>query len=994
MRGVRTLVVILVSVMVVSGYGQDCRPQNDSAVLVDLYGASKGINWKVKWDLNQPFSKWHGITVNNSGCVTAISLPENGLQGNIPDIELPFLKKLDVSGNNILSTLPALSRVPSLEHLDLSNNRFIGSLPKLTNSDKMRVILANNNRLDGSIPDYSAMTELEQLDLADNNLTGSIMVLSHFDQLTYLDLSKNQLQGGIPILNDKPGLNEINLSGNKLSGELPDLDGLTSLAKVNFSENRLTGSFRWPADVPELTELKISNNLLGDTIPNTGPVGKLTLFYASNNQFTGQIPSMELPLLEELMISQNQLSGAVPDFAGLPALEQFTVRHNNLDNLEFGPDLFSQIAFADVSENRLTFQDLIPFRNFRGSSISMFPQKPIGFKTPTFTVTKGNNFTIELNTDEKDASTDYQWFKDGKRLEIGDKKDFFISNVIPRDAGEYKVTMTNSLFPGFPIMSEIFTLVVNCPQVVTDRIIYLCPDEVFSYKGTEFSRDTVFSDTVFSQSDLVCDSLYLFEIKNYEPDSVHAITELCEGEIYYFGPDSIELTRSGTYLDTFPNLGGCDSIVLLGLEFRDSYKRTMDVGLCPGDSLLFGDSVYYEDVSLVDSFTSVYGCDSLIILEVRFSDPVRTTTRYDICEGDSVLVNGQYYSISTTWTDTLTARGGCDSISTVEIQLREIYESTLNINLCSPETFEWQGRELHQSGNFSDTLQSIYGCDSIVHLNLTISPSYFSRDTLYICQGDSVLFNRAWLTGSGIYFSDQSTIQGCDSMNVLVLEIHDYAEKLVTLEICGGDTVMYNNKSYAGVGIYTDTLTSLESCDTLVTLEIMLNEFEIVDSTITGTGSEDSTGSIAVEISGGISPYKFQWSTGDTTSSLDSVPAGDYTLVVTDSVGCTTTFEVTVPVLTFVWQSPEMKNWIKIRPNYLDRSQRSSVFFDVQEPMHNSRIYLYNELGQPVSHKDIERLNPGESLEWHLGDYPSGLYYFHIREEGKPIFQVERLVIF
>lgn len=994
MRSIRLLVIMFAALAMTEISAQQCRPLNDSAVLVDFYGASKGLSWKVKWDLNKPFRTWPGITVNQSGCVTRLELPDNNLQGNITNLDLPFLEYLDVSGNNMLSTLPALSKLPSLKHLNLSGNRFRGSLPALTASVKLEKYEANNNQFDGGIPDYSALTELRVFNLSNNSLTGQIGVTAHFSKLTHLYLNNNHFQGNIPAIIDKMDLVDIDLSANQFTGGLPELDGLTKLTKVNFSENRLSGSFQWPVSVPELHSINISHNLLSDTIPPTGPVGKLSLFLASNNQFTGSIPEMDLPQLERLLLAQNQLTGTIPDLANLPNLEQFSFRHNELEDIDFEPGFLNQIAFADISENRFTFQDLVPFRNFRGTTISLFPQKKIPFKTPEFTVTKGNNYTIVLDTDEDHGNTDFQWFKDGKRLPVGKTENFSISNVIPRDAGIYTVTLTNSQFVGFPIMSEEFSLSVNCPQVIAERKIYLCPGEEFTYKGMVISKDTTFADTVLTQNDLVCDSLYLFDVQRYQPDSVFAEVELCQGEIYYFGPDSLVLTASGLYLDTFPNIGGCDSIVLLDLTFRASYSQTVDVGICPSDSLVFKDSVYYEDVDLVDSLKTIDGCDSLVFMKVRFSDPVRTTTRFDICAGDSILIDGVYYSSSTSWTDTLIAKGGCDSISTVQIEVRDIFEQTLNVSLCSPESYPWQGINLTESGLYSDTLQTVHGCDSIIHLNLTVSPSYFSRDTMLICAGDSVFFNQTWLTGPGIYFSDYSTVNGCDSMAVLVIQEQEYAEKWESYEICVGDTIVLNNKSYAQPGIFQDTLISESSCDTLITIEIVLNRLEILDSTVVGAGSEDSTGSISVEIGGGVEPYSYQWSTGDTTAVLDSVPPGEYTLMVTDSTGCTTSFDLAVPLMTFVRQRVEEKNWISLRPNYLDRGRASEVVLEVHEEIRQVEISLYNELGIRLETRKSDLLQRGGSIQWKLGNLPAGMYYFHVREAGKIPFQVMRLVIF
>ncbi|MFB6258523.1 MAG: PKD domain-containing protein [Flavobacteriales bacterium] len=75
----------------------------------------------------------------------------------------------------------------------------------------------------------------------------------------------------------------------------------------------------------------------------------------------------------------------------------------------------------------------------------------------------------------------------------------------------------------------------------------------------------------------------------------------------------------------------------------------------------------------------------------------------------------------------------------------------------------------------------------------------------------------------------------------------------------------------------------------------------------TNATCEASDGSMSANPSGGNPPYSFQWSTGDSGSTVNGVPAGTYGLVVTDSLGCTYTDSVTVgmdePVLNFSFSS-------------------------------------------------------------------------------------------
>jgi uncharacterized protein (TIGR02145 family) len=55
-----------------------------------------------------------------------------------------------------------------------------------------------------------------------------------------------------------------------------------------------------------------------------------------------------------------------------------------------------------------------------------------------------------------------------------------------------------------------------------------------------------------------------------------------------------------------------------------------------------------------------------------------------------------------------------------------------------------------------------------------------------------------------------------------------------------------------------------------------------------------SDGSILVSITGGQPPYNIEWSTGDTISSLENIPAGDYVLTVMDSYGSVITRNISL----------------------------------------------------------------------------------------------------
>lgn len=88
-------------------------------VLTAFYFSLKGWLWKEdgKWLHEDDECTWKGITCNQNGAVTSISLKHNNLKGSLPEElrHLSLLEAFHVSQNSISGTLPtALSKLPKL----------------------------------------------------------------------------------------------------------------------------------------------------------------------------------------------------------------------------------------------------------------------------------------------------------------------------------------------------------------------------------------------------------------------------------------------------------------------------------------------------------------------------------------------------------------------------------------------------------------------------------------------------------------------------------------------------------------------------------------------------------------------------------------------------------------------------------------------------------------------------------------------------------------
>ncbi|HLU86350.1 MAG TPA: T9SS type A sorting domain-containing protein, partial [Taishania sp.] len=205
-----------------------------------------------------------------------------------------------------------------------------------------------------------------------------------------------------------------------------------------------------------------------------------------------------------------------------------------------------------------------------------------------------------------------------------------------------------------------------------------------------------------------------------------------------------------------------------------------------------------------------------------------TTNNQTICFGETYVVGSSVYATSGTYTDTLQTAFGCDSIVTTNLTVLPSLASTSNISLCDGSTYNVGSSVYSTPGTYVDTLLSTNGCDSVVTTNLTIVYPTSDTISIEICFGGSVTVGSSTYTDAGTYTDSLQNVFGCDSVITTIVTVSTAFQVSNPRVICEGQSVVVGNSIYYTPGTYIDTLISTIGCDSIVTTTLIVNPIDTI----------------------------------------------------------------------------------------------------------------------------------------------------------------------
>lgn len=174
------------------------------------------------------------------------------------------------------------------------------------------------------------------------------------------------------------------------------------------------------------------------------------------------------------------------------------------------------------------------------------------------------------------------------------------------------------------------------------------------------------------------------------------------------------------------------------------------------------------DIMLRVGFNGCFGYDTITVYAPAIGESYGDTSAF-ICQGEGTVFNGKTYTEAGDYIDTLKTVFGCDSILELHLSVL-IPDTTVTFDtICSDEVFEFFGQQLNSTGQYEHHVKSSIGCDTLVYIE-----NLYVRESLVIALEDApkgicaddqnfkvpYVLTEGVVTDYSVNFSDAAIAQG------------------------------------------------------------------------------------------------------------------------------------------------------------------------------------------------------------------------------------------
>ena len=439
---------------------------------------------------------------------------------------------------------------------------------------------------------------------------------------------------------------------------------------------------------------------------------------------------------------------------------------------------------------------------------------PTATITPaTATICEGTIATLTAN-----GGTSYTWSNSGGSNAA--------ATFSPTTNATYTVTVTNTANCS-ATASRLVTVNANPTAAISPATVAICNGSsatITASGGTQYAwsnsggsnaaatfsptTNTTYTVTVTAANTCTATASRLVTVNALPSAAINGPTSICSGL-------SATLTASGGGTYAWSNSLGSAAAVTVSPTTATTYTVTVTNNSCTATAS--------QTVSVQSAPTAVINGASSVCAGSSITLTANGGNTYTWSNGGGTNASATFSpTTATTYTVTASLGAGCTASATKTITIKQPTSGSYSQTICFGQSVVFNGISRAQSGAYLDTLVNLAGCDSFLTLNLTVRPQITGSITQTVCFGGSTTFNGATLTQSGVFKDTLTSITGCDSILTLTFTVRPRIATSINQPICNGSAITFNGQTITTAGTYLDTLTSVNGCDSFITLNVTI----------------------------------------------------------------------------------------------------------------------------------------------------------------------------
>jgi len=428
-----------------------------------------------------------------------------------------------------------------------------------------------------------------------------------------------------------------------------------------------------------------------------------------------------------------------------------------------------------------------------------------------------------------------------------------------------------------------------------ETINNLCPGDYFVTVTDNFGCNIIEVFTITEPNELFANASSTDENGNDFEDGTASADPTGGTQSYFYEWDNGETTQTiqnlvpGNYTVTVTDVNNCIS----------SETVFIDEFICPDLSLqtfAFNTICFGECNGTIEVVDVANGVAPFVYI---WSNGATTANNTDLCAGEYTVTVTDAVNC-TVFSETYIVQEAVEMLGNISATDETAFDANDGTATVDPQggtppyAFEWSNGEQTQTitnlspGIYSLTITDANECaiEEFAYIEAFFCPDFSFESS----QADNYCFDDC----SGM-ISIENLQNGTDPY---FLDWSNGENGSTITDLCAGN--------------YVVTISDLTGCEEIFTYEISQPEAMVtILDTYDESAFEANDGSAYANLSGGIEPYTYAWSNGETTEEITGLSPGDYSLTVSDGNGCVSTEEFSIlafdcPVLTIVSQQSEL----------------------------------------------------------------------------------------